>query len=281
MAAAPAPQAPASEPSLEIGTLTDVGTEREHNEDHCGHVWIGPATAIVAVADGVSSYEAGETASQKAVEVVLRAYTEQAPGKAIGKRLAQAVQQANIEVYDLAIVVPELRGMATTLTTVVVDRGELHAAHVGDSRLYLVRGPDITQLTKDHTVAAERQRMGLLSAERARLHPDRSTLTRSLGRELIVAMDRLSTRVFRDDVLVVCSDGLYNVLDEREIAAEVREASPPDACRALIDAANRRGTPDNVTVGVIRVHGAGPGAAQPDPTPTLRDRLRALIRRRR
>jgi protein phosphatase len=280
MAAAPAPQAPASEPSLEIGALTDVGTEREHNEDHCGHAWIGPATVVVAVADGVSSYEAGETASQKAVEVVLRAFTEQPTAKSAGKRLAQAVQQANIEVYDLAIVVPELRGMATTLTTVVVDGGELHAAHVGDSRLYLVRGAEITQLTKDHTVTAERQRLGLLSAERARLHPDRSTLTRSLGRELIVAMDRLSTRVFRDDVLVVCSDGLYNVLDEREIADEVRAAGAHDACRALIDAANRRGTPDNLSVGVIRVLGAGSPAPPPE-APRLRDRLRALMRRRR
>src|SRR5262249_7989484 len=126
--AAPAPSPPASEPSLEIGALTHVGTEREHNEDHCGHAWVGAATAVVAVADGVSSYEAGETASQKAVEVVLRAFAEQPAARAIGKRLAQAVQQANIEVYDLAIVVPELRGMATTLTVVVVEGGELHAA---------------------------------------------------------------------------------------------------------------------------------------------------------
>jgi PPM family protein phosphatase len=268
---------PAVEPWFEIGACTDRGTRRPHNEDHCGYMLLGAATAIVAVADGVSGLEGGQTASGKAVEVTLRAFTEQPPSKNAARRLAEAAQQANIEVYDLSVVVPELRGMATTLTAVALDRGELHAAHVGDSRLYLVRGGSITQLTKDHTVTAERHRMGLLSAERARTHPDRSTLTRFLGRELIVAMDRLSRRVFRDDVLVVCSDGLYNALDDESIAAVARGVDADAASHALIDAANARGTDDNLTAVVIRVRGP---AGEPPPRVGLRERLRHMAGRR-
>src|SRR5262249_32771163 len=157
--------------------------------------------------------EGGEVASAKAVEVTLRAYQEQPAAVAAGKRLARAVQQANIEIHDMAMIVPELRGMATTLTALALDEGRLCIAHVGDTRLYHLRDGRLVQLTKDHTVAAERVRLGLLSPRRARHHPEHSTLTRSLGRELIVAIDRISTRVFRDDALLVCSDGLYNVLD--------------------------------------------------------------------
>jgi protein phosphatase len=91
-------------------------------------------------------------------------------------------------------------------------RGELTAAHIGDSRLYLCREGRLLQLTKDHTVAGERARMGLMSKSRARSHPGKSVLTRSLGRELIVPIDRISNHLFRDDTLLVCSDGLYNVL---------------------------------------------------------------------
>ena len=222
---------------LEVATLTDVGTEREHNEDHCGELLESSACGLLVVADGVSSAEAGETASQTAVAVTLKAFGEQPSGMATSKRLYRAVQQANIEVYDLATVVPELRGMTTTLTAVVVDRGELTAAHIGDSRLYLLRDGRLTQLTKDHTVAGEKARMGLMSKARAREHPDRSVLTRSLGRELIVPIDRISNRLFRGDALLVCSDGLYNVLDEEQMAPLLlaggrrRGLSPPDRHR--------------------------------------------------
>jgi protein phosphatase len=265
---------------FDVGAVSDVGTEREHNEDHCGFAVASATSAVVVVADGVSSYEAGETASSKAVEVTLREYADQPASLPPAKRLARAVQQANIEVYDLAIVVPELRGMATTLTALALDRGELSVAHVGDSRLYLMRDGGITQLTKDHTVAAERRRVPLLGGRRAPDHADHHTLTRSLGRELIVAIDRISTRVLQGDLLLLCSDGLYNVIDEREML-EHATAAPlaADGCRALVDAANRRGTVDNLTAAVVRVVGPADGA--PARPATLRDRLKRLIGQRR
>jgi|HubBroStandDraft_5_1064220.scaffolds.fasta_scaffold98871_2 serine/threonine protein phosphatase PrpC len=262
---------------LEVATLTDIGTERENNEDRCGELLESPACGLLVVADGVSSAEAGETASQTAVAATLKTFGEQPAGISTPKRLYRAVQQANIEVYDLATVVPELRGMTTTLTAVVVDRGELTAAHIGDSRLYLLRDRRLTQLTKDHTVAGEKARMGLMSKSRAREHPDRSVLTRSLGRELIVPIDRLSNRVYRGDALLVCSDGLYNVLDEEEMASLLAEGDAVAACRSLIDTANKRGTLDNVSAAVLRVV-AGPERSEA--SASLGGRLRALFTRR-
>jgi protein phosphatase len=261
---------------LELATVTDVGTEREHNEDRCGELLAGPGCGLLVVADGVSSAEAGETASQTAVDATLKTFREQPPGTAAAKRLYRAVQQANIEVYDLATVVPELRGMTTTLTAVVVDRGELTAAHIGDSRLYLLRDGRLTQLTKDHTVAGEKSRLGLMSKRRAKESPDKSVLTRSLGRELIVPIDRLSNRVYQGDSLLVCSDGLYNVLEDDEMASLLGRGDATAACRTLVETANQRGTLDNLSAAVLRVLS---GPERPNGSPGFGGRLRALFGR--
>lgn len=236
--------------------LTDEGTERGHNEDACALRQDPGGLVVAAVADGVAGAPAGELASRLAVEVVLREL-DAGSGHPAGEWLGRAVQQANIELYEKAVVVPELRGMATTLTALVLDGDQLTAVHVGDSRLYLVRDGMAIQLTKDHTVAAERVRRGGLSPGQARTHPDRSLLTRCLGRELIVSRDRLTRPIRPGDVLILCTDGLHNVLRD-EALAEVALGAPDAqaACRSLIERANALGTADNVTVAVVRVPGA-------------------------
>ncbi len=252
-----------SEYELEIAAVSDAGTGRDQNEDCCGSFMESRDCAIIGVADGVSSNEGGEVASQMAIEVMMRAYREEAPALSAGQRLYRAVQQANIEIYDRSVVVPELRGMATTLTAVALERGELTAVHVGDSRLYLVHGGTITQLTKDHTVAAEKVRFGLMSKEKALTHADRCALTRSVGRELIVSRDRTTRRLVQGDALILCSDGLYNVLDDAEMMRIVGDRDAAGACRSLIDAANERGTPDNLTAAIVRMAGPTPGSPEP------------------
>jgi protein phosphatase len=244
--------------ALEVAALTDVGTTRDHNEDACATFVEDPARAVIVVADGVSLGEAGEVASAMAVEVVVRAYGEDRKAAA-GQRLYRAVQQANIEIYDRAVAVPELRGMSTTLTAAVVDRGVLTAVHVGDSRLYLLRDRALVQLTKDHTAAAEKVRLHILSKERARTSPERSILTRSVGRELIVSRDRISQALVEDDVLLACSDGVHGVLEDAELASLLRDRHAGDACAAIVAAANARGTPDNLSAAVLRVAGPTPG----------------------
>ncbi len=234
---------------------SDTGTERRDNEDACGSYVEHETRVLVAVADGVSGEEGGEIASRTAIDVTVRAYKESQATWGVPKRLQRAVQQANIEIHDRALVVTELRRMATTLTSVVVDGGMVHAAHVGDSRLYLIRGDVILQKTKDHTVAADRRRIGIISAERAKDHPGRSVLTRSLGRELIAAVDRIAFPILTGDVLLVCSDGLYNVLADEELREIASGKDPTEASSALVAAANERGTPDNLTAAVVRVTG--------------------------
>lgn len=240
-------------PALDVAVLSDTGTSREHNEDTCAALCERRDCAVAVVADGVSGGAAGELASQMAVEVLLREFRDLGSSQPAGHRLYRAVQQANIEIYDRAIAVPELRGMSTTLTAAAVEDGALTAVHVGDSRLYLLRAGTLTQLTKDHTVAAEKARYGLLSKERARTHVDRSVLTRSIGRELIVSRDRITQPLEAGDTLLLCSDGLHGILDEAELGRIVAEGAAAAACRALIDAANARGTPDNLSAAVVRV----------------------------
>ncbi len=261
--------------AFDMGAFSHPGTERNDNEDSCVSHRESDDCGLVAVADGVSSYEGGEVASQRATEVLVRSFNEQGPGVATMKRLVRAVQQANIEIYDTAVVVPQLRRMCTTLTALVVDRGEAVAAHVGDSRLYLIREGQILQLTKDHTLAAERASLGLISKERLRNHPDRCVLTRSVGRELIVGVDRITRELVQDDVLIVCSDGLYNSLDEAEFPRIVETLDASTGCRALIDAANSIGAFDNVTAAMVRITRS---LAKLEPVGGLGSRLRRWFR---
>ena len=250
--------------AFEMAALSDVGTQRVRNEDFCG---CAPDTGLVAVADGVSGGQGGDTASRMAVEATLRAYRELSPSLGPARRLARAAQQANIEVHELSLFVPELRGMSTTLTAAVVEGGSLYAVHVGDSRLYLARGGAVSQLTKDHTAAAENVRLGVMG-------DPSSVLTRSLGRDLICALDRFSIPLAQDDTLVLCSDGLHRVLSDAEIEKLVRGAEPAQACEALIAAANRRGTADNLTAAVVRM--TGPILQRQRP-PGLGERLRQFV----
>ncbi|MGO9452850.1 MAG: protein phosphatase 2C domain-containing protein [Candidatus Binataceae bacterium] len=270
------PETAPAEPAFDIAALSDVGTRRSNNEDSCGHLVDRPDTAVAVVADGVGGYEGGEVASAMAVEVTLEAWRDSPPAWGAAKRLIRAVQRANIEIHNRALAVPELRGMCTTVTAVAVERGMLSAAHVGDCRLYLMREGKILQLTKDHTVVGERLRMGLLSEEEARIHPERSSLQRSLGRDLIASVDRITMPLIRDDRLVLCSDGLHNVLRDTEIEHLTRHAACVSACRQLIDTANGRGTRDNLTVAMFKMI-ADTGLT---PTPTgWRNRLGRLFGR--
>lgn len=237
---------------FDLALLTDLGNERDNNEDCYGFFTDGDASVVFAVADGVGGYEGGELASEMAIEVSLAAYRGFPAEWSADKRLSRAVQRANIEIRDRAMVVTELSRMATTLTVVSVDRGFLSAAHVGDCRLYLIRAGRLTQLTKDHTVGAGRARIGLLSKEKLRTHPERGTLTRSVGSELIVAVDRMTQALAEGDVLLLASDGLYTTLDDVELARLAATDDSANAVRTLVDRANEKGTMDNVTAAVFR-----------------------------
>ena len=264
------------QPSIyDVGMLSDVGNERENNEDYVGYAYAAPASLVMAIADGVGGAEGGELASQMAVEATLTTYSDQGHAVATDKRLYRAAQQANIEIYDKAIVVTELRGMSTTLTAIALEGGLLHAAHVGDSRLYLIRQGQVTQITKDHTLTAERVRRKTLSAVKARQQQDYGILTRCLGRELIAAVDRITLPVYAGDTLLMCTDGLHNILAESDFVEFAAEPDAQTLCQRLIDAANSIGTTDNLSVAACRIVGPLPS---PEESKNWVGRLRKWLR---
>ena len=264
------------EQAFEVALLSDVGTTRPDNEDSCGHFVESPDSVVFAVADGVGGYEGGEIASRMAVDILLETYRESPAEWGAAKRLYRAITRANIGIHDKALTVPELSRMSTTMTAVAVEKGILSAVHIGDCRLHLVRHSQISVVTKDHTMVADRVRMGVMTAARAKTHPERGMLLRSLGRELIASIDRISMPLFERDRLILCSDGLYNTLEDKELESLSRDVDAETACRTLIDEANKRGTADNVTCAVFRMTShTGHTIA----TGGWRARLRTLFRR--
>jgi protein phosphatase len=249
-------------PEIDFFQLTDVGCVRETNEDAVGH-WPHEDGLLFAVADGLGGENAGEVASALALEVVAREM-DRAPGNwAVGKRLRRAAQEANLEIYNKAITVPELRRMGTTLTASAIVGGSLHVVHVGDCRLFLFRDRQLTQLTKDHTWVWEQVQYGLLSPEAARTHPKRHMLTRCLGSELIVGVDNLTIDLRPKDVVLQMTDGVHGPVGEAELA-ELLAAHPPEAAaHALVRRAREEGGEDNLSVQIAAVVDCPPPAARP------------------
>ena len=242
---------------------SEPGDIRPHNEDYGGafaptipdDAWDrGP---LFVVCDGLGGHAAGEVASRTAVEAVLGAWTGGAPS-APHKDIRNAARVANAAVFDAALESGR-RGMATTLTALTLAGREAVVAHVGDSRAYLVRGGQCTQLTADHSRVGEMLRLGLLTPEQAANHPARSQLSRSVGTEPMVQIDIVKQATGAGDTFVLCSDGLWDVVSRAELAEAAEAVGSADvptvatAADLLVDLALKRGAPDNVTVLVVRV----------------------------
>lgn len=225
---------------------TDTGRVRDHNEDA---VWpveagSGPGPIVVAVADGMGGHVGGEIASSVAMRAAVGA--DGAPAE-------ERVRIANLAIIDEVLERPRLAGMGTTLTIAVLGAdGSVDCAHIGDSRAYLLRGGRLEQLTKDHSLVAEMVESGELHPDQAAVHPFRSVVTRALGLERAVAVDHVAATLDPGDRLLLCTDGLTNMADDDSIARVLgAERHPADAVDALVDAANRAGGIDNVTVVVV------------------------------
>jgi protein phosphatase len=240
-----------------------AGDVRPHNEDFAGayapttpdDAWDRPPVFVVA--DGLGGHAAGEVASRLATEAALQSWTDGQAGRP-PQALRSAVRAANVAVYDAALEHGR-RGMGTTLTALTLAGTEAVVAHVGDSRAYLVRGDECTQLTTDHSRAAEMVRMKLITPEQAAAHPARSMLTRSLGADPTVQVDLVRNDLRRDDTFVLCSDGLWDVVGRADFCSicealgSPSASTPTETAAALVDLAVKRGTADNVTALVVRV----------------------------
>lgn len=264
--------------------ITDVGLKRGHNEDN---YLINEELNLFVVADGMGGHAGGEYASAIAVNTVeeivtsldpalaptvsveetsaqedaptdveaLDEVTEELPDtvELTRHKLVHAIRLAGRRIFEKAKEQPEYHGMGTTAVVVLVEGVHAFVAHVGDSRVYLVRDGTIEQLTEDHSLVAEKIRHGLLTPEEARSHRMRNVITRSLGYQEDVDVDITVRRVRPGDHFLLCSDGLSGHVDDHEIAELVSRLSPREAARALVELACDRGGEDNITAIVARV----------------------------
>jgi PPM family protein phosphatase len=244
--------------------ITDVGRKRKGNEDS---LFVNADQNLYVVADGMGGHAAGEVASKIAVDAINEFICLTAGDEEItwpfgldenmsydGNRLKTAVRFANRKVLEATKERAEYEGMATTVAAVLVDGETANLAHVGDSRVYLVRGSELTQLTSDHSWVNEQIQSGVISPDQARSHPLRNVVTRALGGKADLQVDMQVHEIEPDDILLLCSDGLTTMIPDDEIARVMRDNAGDidEAARALVDAANARGGEDNITVLLLK-----------------------------
>jgi PPM family protein phosphatase len=242
---------------VDFTQISDLGRVREGNEDCLGH--FEPATPelirshgwLFAVADGVGGHDRGEVASHLAIETLVEGFRTATPGEAHGSLLSRLIQKANTRIIDAGHSAHV--NMATTAVACALRFDRAAVAHVGDSRCYLIRKGQAIQLTRDHTVAGEQFRLGVISAAEAG-GDMRHVLSRSLGAELVVKVDVSEHQVFAGDVLLLCSDGLHGSVSGSEMAALLGPgADLKAAAQRLVDIANQRDGSDNSSAQIIRI----------------------------
>jgi serine/threonine protein phosphatase PrpC len=242
---------------ITTASRTDVGRLRSHNEDDCGVFRSGPGHTLLVVADGMGGHRGGATASHMAVETIGRVFQDQATAAKLddpAQLLERAFDEANAAIYQASLDDASLRGMGTTVVALLwTVEGGVWVAHVGDSRAYRLRGKELEALTEDHSLVAELQRRGLISAEEALVHPRRNEILRSIGVLPAVETAVRSVDVTQGDRFALCSDGLSGVVRDPEIAEVLVSESPDHAVKTLIDRANQYGGPDNITVQVAAI----------------------------
>jgi PPM family protein phosphatase len=244
--------------------VSDVGRKRKGNEDS---LFVNPEQHLFVVADGMGGHAAGEVASKVAVESINEFVCLTGGDEEItwpfgldenisydGNRLKTAIRYANRKVLEATKEKSEYEGMATTVAAVLVDGDTGNIGHVGDSRVYLVREGQISQLTSDHSWVNEQIQSGVISSDQARTHPLRNVVTRALGGKPDLQVDMQQHKAMAGDILLLCSDGLTTMIADDEIVRLVREAEGDvdKAAQSLVNSANAKGGEDNITVLLIR-----------------------------
>ncbi len=249
---------------FEVGHLSNKGRVREANEDNYGIPSTDPTQAaarqqrgdLYLVADGMGGYQGGATASRLAAEVILNSYYSD-PNPNLAQSLKQAIERANMAIHQKSFESEVLSKMGTTVVAALLLRdGRVIFANVGDSRGYIVNAQgQATQATQDHSWVEEQVRLGVLTPEQARTHPQRNVITRSLGQKDEVEVDIYPPRPLHPgESVVLCSDGLSGQVTKEEIGEAVTHEPPQQAVERLVALANERGGPDNITVVVAEAN---------------------------
>src|SRR5271167_2997986 len=253
---------------IEVSNQSDIGCLRQNNEDSFGY-WEPEDDQqflrkgrLAVVADGMGGYEGGQEASRVAVETLVAAYRDFG-GDDPQAALIEGLQAAHDHIREYSFAHPELRGMGTTCTAAAIvrvadgiaDYDALYYVHVGDTRLYLIRDGQITRVTRDHSYVGRLVESGMISPEEAETHPQRNILTAALGTNPDLVMDspQQPEPLRPEDVLLICTDGLWGQVRDSEILDAVEGKSAEQAGRELIELARERGGPDNITVEILRL----------------------------
>lgn len=253
---------------LSLHAATDVGRLRHNNEDA---VAVDPALGLVVLADGMGGYQAGEVASHMTVQVLqatLRSHLDALGGSRIAadlpQALAAATEAAAAAVYEAANTRPELAGMGTTLVVALAFGTRLWVGHIGDSRAYRWRAGRLKPLTRDHSLLQEQLDAGAITPDEARHATHRNLVTRAIGVELDVELELHAHELMPGDLILLCSDGLTDMLTDDELAALLAthdDAALPAVTDACIAAANAAGGRDNIAVALLRAHAPMAGRA--------------------
>jgi PPM family protein phosphatase len=245
---------------IELANTTDLGCQRDNNEDYFCYSEpqddneFSRKGRLAVIADGMGGEEGGEIASRLVVDTVRDTYFLR-PEDDPHASLVRAFIAAHRAILDFVRERPDLKDMGTTCTAVALTNGQAHFGHIGDSRLYLIRGASISQLTHDHTAVNRLIEQGVITPEEADTHPQRHVLTAALNARPGVSADFSPEPVSLQpgDVLVLCTDGLWGQVTDEELLATVRNHAPTQACKELVQLARARGGPDNITVQILRV----------------------------
>lgn len=257
---------------LNVVQQSDVGRAREINEDAFGR--LEPANnsppkrgSLYVVADGMGGHMAGEVASQLAVDTILGGYSNSDDWENPADALRLAVEQANEKIHLRGQEDPACAGMGTTVVVAIMQEDQITLANVGDSRAYLLRDGQLEQLTRDHSWVAKAVEDGVLTPAQAFHHPDRNVIYRSLGAEPAVEVDTFAYELYSGDRILLCSDGLTDVVTDEAIEAMAVNPDLATAVEDLIDAANEGGGPDNITVTLIALESSHVRDERERPTP--------------
>lgn len=241
---------------MQVGFKSDKGLKRSNNEDAC---FVLLPDKVYVVADGVGGGNAGEIASRTAVNeianyVVEHPISDVTNKYAIVNYLHDCIDQANKKIYNMANTYEENTGMATTAIIVYATQGNAYIANVGDSRVYLYRCGSLLQLTEDHTYVNTLVKAGIISKEQAAVDERKNVITKALGAEPTVEPDYFQIEIKEDDIFLICTDGLYDEVENQEIIQVLKEnRSMSDVCTELIRRANQNGGNDNITIISLKV----------------------------
>jgi len=227
---------------MKIYGATDIGLVRATNQDN---FYIDTAGKWAVVADGMGGHNGGETASTMAVDEIKKSMSQ-------GVGLKESISNANTLVYKKSVDSPELYGMGTTVVLCEILSGRANIAHVGDSRAYLYRDHKLIQITKDHSIVQQLIDSGTITQEQARFHPQRNLITRAVGTERTILVDYNTVEFGNKDCILICSDGLSSCVDEKDILDILENTKSSEAVNKLIEAANKGGGNDNITVVLIK-----------------------------